>query len=204
MSVDSPPADSDEGNGTATSSTIKSNHIARLKMFTRWLFNKLFDPEWEHRHGAASCLREIVKKLVQSLGKLSSSAVTTVDSSTSGSSIKNDGENNASPMSSSHKIWFESCLCKLFQVIALDRFADYIGDETVAPVRETCTQTIGIISRLYTQSSQDIERLCAVINMFLGKDINQWEINHSGKLDFLFKKKIPPSSQIDFFIKQNF
>lgn len=163
--VDSPPTDST----TATTTATKS-HIARLQVFTKWLAVRLFDPEWEHRHGAASCLREIVKKLVQSLSK--------------------SNDDLSEPMSTQHKIWFEACLCKLFQVIALDRFADYIGDETVAPVRETCTQTIGVISRLYTHSSHDITRLCAVINMFLGKDINQWEISHSGECYLLFFQTI--------------
>lgn len=164
--ADSPPTES---------TTTTKSHIARLQIFTKWLAVRLFDPEWEHRHGAASCLREIVKKLVQLLSK-------------SNDDVPNDAAvvNSSSPMSTQHKIWFEACLCKLFQVIALDRFADYIGDETVAPVRETCTQTIGVISRLYTHSSHDIARLCAVINMFLGKDINQWEISHSGQSFWIF------------------
>ena len=145
QNVDSPPTESEE---------TKTAYIKHLHSFTEWLFGKLFNPEWEHRHGAASCLREIIKKLVQSL-------------------LASDAKGSA---------WFESCLCKLFQVIALDRFADYIGDETVAPVRETCTQTIGIISKLYTKSSIDVQRLCLVINMFLAKEINQWEISHSGRI----------------------
>lgn len=153
-SIDSPPADSDD--------TGNNVHILRLNSFTRWLFARLFDAEWEHRHGAASCLREIIKKLVQLISKMSTP------------------DDNRSPMSDDHKKWFESCLCKLFQVIALDRFADYIGDETVAPVRETCTQTIGVISQLYTKNSLDIMRLCSVINMFLASDVSQWEISHSG------------------------
>jgi len=68
----------------------------------------------------------------------------------------------------------------LFSVIALDRFADYIGDEVVAPVRETCTQTIGILSKLFTISSNDICRLCSIINMFLTLKKNNWETRHSG------------------------
>lgn len=133
--------------------------IHKLNSFTQWLFSKLFDPEWEHRHGAASGLREIIRKLVHAL-------VTCHDDTTT---------------ALARMRWFEASLCKLFRVIALDRFADYIGDEVVAPVRETCTQTIGIISKLYTRDSVDIGRICAVINMFLSKDVTEWEISHSGK-----------------------
>lgn len=132
------------------------NHIKSLVLFTKWLFTKLFNSEWEIRHGSATCIREIIKKLVSSLF-----------TNTNINLIPNFD-------------WFEVCLNKLFSVIALDRFADYIGDEVVAPVRETCTQTIGILSKLFTVSSQDTLRLCSIINMFLTLKKNNWETRHSG------------------------
>ncbi|CAF0748348.1 unnamed protein product [Brachionus calyciflorus] len=132
------------------------NHIKSLISFTKWIFSKLFNPEWEIRHGAATCIREIVKKLVNTL-------------------LLNNNLNLIPNFD-----WFETCLYKLFSVIALDRFADYIGDEVVAPVRETCTQTIGILSKLFTISSNDICRLCSIINMFLTLKKNNWETRHSG------------------------
>lgn len=136
----------------------KSNHIQSLLIFTKWLFSRLFNSEWEIRHGSATCLREIIKKLINTL-------------------LLNNNLNLIPNYN-----WFETCLYKLFSVIALDRFADYIGDEVVAPVRETCTQTIGIISKLFTISSHDTNRLCSIINMYLTREIsdNNWEIRHSG------------------------
>ncbi|RNA12097.1 TATA-binding -associated factor 172-like protein [Brachionus plicatilis] len=132
------------------------NHVKSLVLFTKWLFSKLFNSEWEIRHGSATCIREIIKKLVNSL--LTNSNINLIPNFD----------------------WFEVCLNKLFSVIALDRFADYIGDEVVAPVRETCTQTIGILSKLFTISSQDTLRLCSIVNMFLAMKKNNWETRHSG------------------------
>ncbi len=134
-------------------------YIKSLDTFITWLIGKLFEPEWEIRHGAATSLREILKKLVQSLF--------------------NFNQNQGS--SSLNLDWFEWCLCELFRVLALDRFADYVGDEVVAPVRETCTQIIGIISKLFTLNSENTLRLCDLINKFLFKlDQKNWEIRHSG------------------------
>ena len=66
-------------------------------------------------------------------------------------------------------------------MIALDRFADYIGDEAVAPVRETCAQIIGVLSS-HLNSSCKLEELCCILNTFIEQedDTNNWEIRHSG------------------------
>lgn len=51
-------------------------------------------------------------------------------------------------------------------------------------MRETCTQIIGIISKLYTNNAANINRLCTTINAFLthvsDEGGNKWEISHSG------------------------
>lgn len=142
------------------------DYIISLNVFTNWLLSRLYEPEWEIRHGAATCLREIVKKLVNALFDL----------------IGRRSGDNCLDLD-----WFEMCLCKLLRVIALDRFADYIGDETVAPVRETCTQSIGIISKLYTVKSEQTRRLCqCLVGTFLNKNSasglknDSWEIKHAG------------------------
>jgi hypothetical protein len=134
---------------TMTTDEPTVSPVRYLEEFTRWLQARLFSPEWEIRHGSATCLREIIKKLVACLLAASASATGAADAV----SLPLD--------------WFETCLYKLLKVIALDRFADYIGDEVVAPVRETCTQIVGVISQLYTRNFADTRRLCSVVNMFL-------------------------------------
>ena len=150
------------------------NHIKSLVLFTKWLFGKLFNSEWEIRHGSATCIREIIKKLVNSL--LSNTNINLI----------------------ANFDWFEVCLNKLFSVIALDRFADYIGDEVVAPVRETCTQTIGILSKLFTISCQDTLRLCSIINMFLTMKKDNWETRHSGIMILKYTIAAASASNTDF------
>ncbi len=103
----------------------ESNHVKALELFTQWLLNKLFDSDWEIRHGAATSLREIIKGLVYSLMRFFK------EENTTKIEIKHDRENLFM-----HLNWFQDCLVKILSVIALDRFADYVGDEAVAPVRE--------------------------------------------------------------------
>lgn len=149
--------------------TKNLNHIKSLELFTQWLLNKLFDSEWETRHGAATALREIIKRLVSCLEnnfKLNAQTFTSID--------KEDPKTLN---------WFQDCLVKLLSVIALDKFADYVGDEAVAPVRETCAQIIGIISTLFNYSGNVncLVKLCNIINTFLNERAdNCWEIRHSG------------------------
>ena len=109
------------------SDEIDLNHVKSLELFTQWLLNKLFDSDWEIRHGAATCLREIIKGLVYSLMRYFKEA-----------SFNNSFEKDKSNLFL-HLNWFQDCLVKMFSVIALDRFADYVGDEAVAPVREVIT-----------------------------------------------------------------
>ncbi len=74
---------------------------------------------------------------------------------------------------------------KLLSVIALDRFADYVGDEAVAPVRETCAQTVGIMSTVLLRRGPGLlAQLCHVVKAFIDerRDANtaSWEVRHSG------------------------
>ena len=102
------------------------NHVKSLELFTQWLLNKLFDSDWEIRHGAATSLREIIKGLVYSLMRF-------FKEEENFSKIKKEYDKNKLFL---HLNWFQDCLVKMLSVIALDRFADYVGDEAVAPVRE--------------------------------------------------------------------
>jgi len=43
----------------------------------------------------------------------------------------------------SHQLWLEDLSLHLLCVLALDRFGDFISDQVVAPVRETCAQCLG-------------------------------------------------------------
>ena len=42
----------------------QQRQVKALGSFVKWLVGNLFEAEWETRHGAATCLREVVKRLV--------------------------------------------------------------------------------------------------------------------------------------------
>lgn len=46
-------------------------------------------------------------------------------------------------MQASHLRWLEDKTVRLICVLALDRFGDFLADQVVAPVRETCAQVLG-------------------------------------------------------------
>lgn len=43
-----------------------------------------------------------------------------------------------------HQAWLEDLAVRLVCVLALDRFGDFVSDQVVAPVRETCAQALGV------------------------------------------------------------
>lgn len=63
-------------------------------------------------------------------------------------------------MEESHQAWLEDLAVRLVCVLALDRFGDFVSDQVVAPVRETCAQTLGVYSitwhYLYVTFSVDL------------------------------------------------
>lgn len=48
-------------------------------------------------------------------------------------------------METHNQAWLEDVGLRLLCVLALDHFGDFLGDQVVAPVRETCAQALGIL-----------------------------------------------------------
>lgn len=89
------------------------------------LLNDLFDEKWEVRHGSALGLRELIKCHGSGAGRVMNK-----------SKDDNDANNAATLQDLAVR------LCTLF---ALDRFADYVNDTVVAPVRESGAQTLAAL-----------------------------------------------------------
>ncbi|KAJ3393095.1 btaf1 RNA polymerase II, B-TFIID transcription factor-associated, 170kDa [Entophlyctis sp. JEL0112] len=85
----------------------------------------LFNLRWEIRHGAALGLMEVIKAHGDGAGK-----VTGVDATTN--RVR-------------HAQWLEDVAIRILCVLALDRFADFVGDHVVVPVRETCARLLGVL-----------------------------------------------------------
>uniref|UniRef100_A0A8C9TWL8 B-TFIID TATA-box binding protein associated factor 1 n=1 Tax=Scleropages formosus TaxID=113540 RepID=A0A8C9TWL8_SCLFO len=129
-----------------------------LESFCDELCNDLFNPSWEVRHGAGTGLREILKCHGAAGGKLAGST--------------------AEEMTRQHQEWLEDLVIRLLCVFALDRFGDFVSDEVVAPVRETCAQTLGVALRHMVDSG--VTMTVDILLKLLTED--QWEVRHGGLL----------------------
>ncbi|XP_070771882.1 TATA-binding protein-associated factor 172 [Enoplosus armatus] len=139
-------------------SSLEEIHEWPLESFCEELCNDLFNPSWEIRHGAGTGLREILKSHGAGGGKLVGST--------------------AEQMLRQHQEWIEDLVIRLLCVFALDRFGDFVSDEVVAPVRETCAQTLGVALRHMNESG--VSMTVDVLLKLLKED--QWEVRHGGLL----------------------
>ncbi|TKS85272.1 TATA-binding protein-associated factor 172 [Collichthys lucidus] len=140
------------------SGLLEEIHEWPLESFCEELCNDLFNPSWEVRHGAGTGLREILKSHGAGGGKLVGST--------------------AEQMSRQHQEWIEDLVIRLLCVFALDRFGDFVSDEVVAPVRETCAQTLGVALRHMNETG--VSMTVDVLLKLLKED--QWEVRHGGLL----------------------
>lgn len=122
------------------------------------LCQDLFSSAWEVRHGAATALREIVRVHGSGAGK-------TVD-------IPNP------QLLAANQMWLEDLALRLLCVLALDRFGDFISDQVVAPVRETCAQTMGAV--LHLMEVDGVHGVMSVLLQLLRQ--KEWEARHGGLL----------------------
>ncbi|KAF2160445.1 hypothetical protein M409DRAFT_29068 [Zasmidium cellare ATCC 36951] len=125
----------------------------------------LFDPSWEIRHGAAMGLREIVRVHGGGAGRQAG---------------KQKPENEAL-----NRAWLDDLACRLCCVFMLDRFADYVSDNAVAPIRETAGQVLGVVLQFLPASSvHEINRI--LYRLVMQKDLKVsrriWHACHGGMI----------------------
>ncbi|CRK93000.1 CLUMA_CG006602, isoform A [Clunio marinus] len=129
-----------------------------LEAFCSKLFMDLFSPRWEIRHGSATALRELMRTHVNGGGKKSY--------------MTEDEQCEA------HKSWLEDAVLRLLCVLALDRFGDFVSDQVVAPVRETCAQVMGTI--LKEMPDDLVMKTVEILQKFVKE--SDWEVRHGGIL----------------------
>ncbi|GFQ73279.1 TATA-binding protein-associated factor 172 [Trichonephila clavata] len=129
-----------------------------LEAFSDVLVNDLLNASWEVRHGAATALREIVRIHGKEAGK----------------------RPDASPdqMEILNQLWLEDLALRLTCVLALDKFGDFISDQVVAPVRETCAQVLGTVANIMTKDR--VKRILEILLQLLARP--EWEARHGGLL----------------------
>ncbi|KAF9189260.1 TATA-binding protein-associated factor mot1 [Haplosporangium sp. Z 11] len=148
-----------------------------LETSTEWPFEgicdilcmDLFDPRWEVRHGAGIGLRDILKVQGSGAGRIIGCT-----------KAENDIRHNE---------WLEDLAIRLLCVFSLDRFGDFVSDQVVAPVRETCSQTLGALLR--HMSDEGVKSTLGVLmRLIYQNDVFEegmdrdciWEVRHAGLL----------------------
>ncbi|XP_078169062.1 ROOT GROWTH DEFECTIVE 3 isoform X2 [Carex rostrata] len=74
--------------------------------------------------------------------------------------------------------FLQDCAIRFLCVLSLDRFGDYVSDQVVAPVRETCAQALGAVLK-YMHPSLVNETLNVLLQMQCRQE---WEIRHGSLL----------------------
>ena len=134
------------------------SRIWPLECFYDQLVADLFSPRWERRHGAATGLRELLKRHGESGGQLGGC----------------DNEENEER----HNLWLEDLLVRLLSVMALDRFGDFVGDAVVCPVRESVGQVMGVV--LGGVSSRIVVKVAQVVRHVM--DNEEWHTRHAAMI----------------------
>ncbi|KAK3197458.1 hypothetical protein GRF29_216g214392, partial [Pseudopithomyces chartarum] len=129
-----------------------------------YLSVELFDHAWEVRHGAAMGLREILRVHGAGAGRIKGKT-----------RAQNDQLNQQ---------WLNDLACRFCCVFMLDRFADYTGDNAVAPVRETTGQALGAL--LQHLSRENVLATFHVLNRLIQQDNAPthalWQISQGGMM----------------------
>ncbi|XP_042211205.1 TATA-binding protein-associated factor 172-like [Homarus americanus] len=129
-----------------------------LENFCEILATDLFSLAWETRHGAATALRQVIKVHGRGGGKTT--------------------YHTKEQMEQNHQAWLEDMAVRLMCVLALDRFGDFVSDQVVAPVRETCAQALGSILHLLSEGG--VYGVLSLLETMLSW--GDWEARHGGLL----------------------
>lgn len=102
-------------------------------------------------------------------------------------------------MEDAHQEWLEDAALRLLCVLALDRFGDFVSDQVVAPVRETCAQTLGVcLAQMRAARVRSVARLLAALAAQ-----RQWEARHGALLGFKYllaaRQVSAPTDRLPYF-----
>lgn len=138
-----------------------------LESFAESLSQDLFSQKWEVRHGSATALRELIKLHGRGAGK--------------------SRTHTLAEMEESHYDWIIDAALRLLCVLGLDRFGDFVSDQVVAPVRETCAQALGSLLLLIPSKAPQNGGISGIISVILKLlEHDEWEARHGALLAFKY------------------
>lgn len=85
-----------------------------------------------------------------------------------------------------HYQWIIDACLRLLCVLGLDRFGDFVSDQVVAPVRETCAQALGSLVLLIPENKNNGDERTGIIGilsvMLKLLEYDEWEARHGALL----------------------
>jgi len=124
----------------------------------RKLVNNMFSLDWEVRHGAATGLRELLK-------------FQATEACIQGSYSEE-----------ANKALLEDVACRILILLAVDRFCDFSGTVTVAPVREAASMALAtVVLHLDRNRVQCIGRYISIL-----ADSGNWEVVHAAYISMQY------------------
>jgi TATA-binding protein-associated factor len=132
-----------------------------FKHFVSSLQEGLLNTAWEIRHGAALGIREILKVQGRSGGMMAGAT---------------RQQNHMQ-----HQEWADHLAVDLLSVLALDRFGDFVGDQVMAPVRETASQTLSALMATMPKSS--VLRVYDILSSMVRQDEVKTALDEQAKVD---------------------
>lgn len=138
----------------------------------------ILNPAWSVRHGAAAGLRELLREQAAAAAVEAPLA----DATSGWASPGGAGRRNLALVTPdafeaaacANAAWLEDMIMHLLCVLALDRFADYVSDQVVVPVRETAAQALG--AALQPTSLLTLQRVLELLSSM--HKHHEWSVRH--------------------------
>lgn len=165
---------------TLSSFSKFENHVWILQGVYELMIKSLFAPNWEHRHGSALGLREIMKYkyLAYAVGRVS------------GKSRSENNERNEKTL--------QDLVVRILAIFAMDRFGDYVSDTVIAPVRENAAQILATLLRWINEDTVKLtfDALCELVTQ---ENVTRpcWEAKHGGLLGLRYFVSIKPETVLN-------
>lgn len=179
-------------NGVASSTTVPAltglpEVDLRRSIWTPIIHNlatQLRQEAWEIRHGSSLALKDLIR--------------------THGESFGMEDKLTASQNSQSRERALGSVAAALLEMLALDRFGDFIGDQVIAPVREAGSQALASLMRHLEMGT--IENIHSTLLKMILQDWSArkiessknakgryvWEMRHAGLLGLKYELAVRP------------